>query len=74
MPSPAPSDSIVVAQPAPAPTETVVRPGGLRHGRWEAPPWAFYVMAGVLLVVALTTLLFRLRVLRLPARFRSKDP
>ena len=74
MPSPAPSDSIVVAEPAPAPTETVVRPGGLRHGRWEAPSWAFYVMAGVIVAVALFTLMVRLRVLRLPRRLRSKDP
>lgn len=73
MPSPAPSDSVAVAEPAPAPTEIVVRPAGLRHGRWEAPAWAFYVMAGVVVVGALLTLLIRLRVLRLPRRFRSKD-
>ncbi|HEX7603744.1 MAG TPA: hypothetical protein VF316_19130 [Polyangiaceae bacterium] len=72
MPSPAPSDSIVVAAPAPAPTEIVVRPAGLRHGRWEAPAWAFYAMAGVLVLGAVLTVLFRLRILRLPARFRSK--
>jgi len=55
VPSPAPSDSIVVAEPAPAPTEIVVRPAGLRHGRWEAPTWAFYAMAGVLVLGALLT-------------------
>jgi hypothetical protein len=62
-----------VATPAPAPTEIVVRPAGLRHGRWEAPTWAFYAMAGVIVVGAIITLLFRLRILRLPQRFRSKD-
>ena len=55
------------------PTEIVVRPAGLRHGRWEAPAWTFYAMAGVIVVVALTVLLVRLRILRLPQRFRSKD-
>lgn len=72
-PAPAPYDSIGVAAPAPAPTEIVVRPTGLRHGRWEAPAWAFYVMAGVLVVGAVLALLVRLRVLRLPQRFRSRE-
>lgn len=75
MPAPAPSDSIDVAAPAPAPmpTEIVVRPTGLRHGRWEAPAWAFYVMAGVLVAGAVLALLVRLRVLRLPQRFRPRE-
>ncbi len=33
------------------PTETVIRPTGLRHGRFEAHEWAFWMM-GVLVVVA----------------------
>jgi hypothetical protein len=52
---------------APAPptaTEIVHAPdrGTLAAGRWEAPPWAFYVGAAIALVAALAYLVYRLRV------------
>ncbi len=40
--------------PVPGPVETVSRPepGTLARGAWEAPPWAFYVVAGFVVVAA----------------------
>ena len=37
------------------PTEIVRRPdaGTLARGTWEAPPWAFYVAAAVVLLAAI---------------------
>ncbi len=51
-PGPGPS-ATAPADPAPTPTETVVRPEpGLARGVWEAPPWAFWVALGLVVVVA----------------------
>jgi hypothetical protein len=54
-----------VLQPAPAPTETVQRPdGGLARGRWEAPAWAFYVVAAAALLGGIAWLAIALRMRR----------
>lgn len=46
----------------PAPTESVERPpGGLASGRWEAPAWAFYLVAALTLVGGLAWLAVLLR-------------
>ena len=42
------------------PTEVVVRPTGLRHGRWEAPEWAFWTMGAVVVLLAAVYVLTRL--------------
>jgi hypothetical protein len=42
------------------PQEVVLRPHGLRHGRWEAPQWAFWTAMGLVLVLALAYGLVRL--------------
>lgn len=42
------------------PTEIVVRPKGLRHGRWEAPEWAFWTIGATVLVLAAIYVLVRL--------------
>lgn len=42
------------------PTDIVVRPSGLRHGRWEAPQWAFWTMGSLFIVAALVYALYRL--------------
>jgi hypothetical protein len=51
------------APAAPTATEIVHAPdrGTLAAGRWEAPPWAFYVGGAVALAAALAYLVFRLR-------------
>jgi len=46
------------------PTEIVVRPTGLRHGRWEAPAWAFWTIGATVVVLAALYALFRLGYLR----------
>lgn len=46
------------------PTEIVVRPTGLRHGKWEAPAWAFWTMGVVVVVLAALYALTRLGYLR----------
>jgi hypothetical protein len=53
------------------PSEIVIRPTGLRHGRWEAPQWAFWTMGAIVLVFALLYLLVRLGTIDL-SRFRRK--
>jgi len=53
-----PTSPSVAASPSvsasPSPSETVVRVDpdqpGLAHGRWEAPSWAFYLIAGAAIV------------------------
>ena len=56
------------AQPVPAPTmtEQVFRPepGTLARGRWEASPWAFYVMGGAVVLLAALYGAFRLGLFR----------
>jgi len=47
-----------------APTEIVIRPHGLRHGKWEAPAWAFWTIGGLIVVLALAYALVRLGYVR----------
>jgi len=49
---------------APEATEIVVRPSGLRHGRWEAPAWAFWTFGALVVVLAGVYALARLGFLR----------
>lgn len=42
------------------PSDIVLRPKGLRHGRWEAPSWAFWTVGGLVVVLALAYALTRL--------------
>jgi hypothetical protein len=53
------------------PTEIVIRPTGLRHGKWEAPQWAFWTMGAIVVLLALVYALIRLGTID-PARFRRK--
>lgn len=50
----------------PASTEEVHRPTepGLARGVWEAPPYAFYVAFGVILLFALPYVAYRLGLVR----------
>jgi len=50
--------------PSDGPTEIVTRPTGLRHGRWEAPAWAFWTAGSVVIVLALVYALVRLGYVR----------
>ena len=53
--------------PSPAPTESVQRPDpGLGQGRWEAPPWAFYVTMVAVVLGGLAWLAVALRTRRSP--------
>ncbi len=63
---PSASSSTGVWQPesASGPTEIVVRPKGLRHGVFEAPKWAFWTTASLVLVAGVVYALFRLGFLR----------
>jgi hypothetical protein len=45
------------------PTEEVVRPTGLRHGRFEAREWAFWTMGAIVLVAAIFYGLVRVGIL-----------
>lgn len=58
--SPSSTAAAPTAAAAPEPTEVVIRPHGLAHGRWEAPPWAFYTAGGLAVVGALAYALVRL--------------
>jgi hypothetical protein len=52
----------------PAATETVERPRpgeGMRRGKYEAPPWAFWVVLALVVVGSTLYLLHRTGVLRL---------
>jgi hypothetical protein len=55
-----------VSDAQPAPTEEVHRPTepGLARGLWEAPPYAFYVAFGIVLLFALPYAAYRLGFLR----------
>jgi hypothetical protein len=59
-------------QPAPAPSDDVAfsdaRPVGIAGGRWEAPAWAFYVVAAAALlgVLAWIAVALRTRTARTP--------
>ena len=53
------------ASEPPAPTESVVRPEpGLARGHWEAPSWAFYLVAALALLGSLVWLGVALRMRR----------
>ena len=52
----------------PAPTESVERPApGLARGRWEAPRWAFALVAALTVVGSLVWLAIALRARRMGA-------
>ena len=53
------------------PTETVVRPTGLRHGRFEAHEWAFWTMGAIIVVAAVLYGLVRVGVIDMN-RLRKK--
>jgi hypothetical protein len=53
------------------PTEEVIRPTGLRHGRFEAHEWAFWTMGAIVLVAAIFYGLVRVGIIDL-ARLRRK--
>ena len=42
------------------PRESVIRPTGLRHGRWEAPSWAFWTAGSLVLVLSIVYALMRM--------------
>jgi hypothetical protein len=66
VPAASSAPSSIVA--APASTEIVHRPepgSGLARGKWEAPPWAFYTAAVVVIVVAAVYLAHKMGLLRL---------
>jgi hypothetical protein len=46
------------------PTEFVIRPTGLAHGRWEAPAWAFWTMGAIVVALAVFYALGRLGYVR----------
>ena len=49
----------------PAPAESIQYPdAGLAHGRWEAPPWAFVLVAALAVVGSLVWLALALRMRR----------
>ncbi|HEY3817136.1 MAG TPA: hypothetical protein VGL81_08195 [Polyangiaceae bacterium] len=51
--------------PSPAPAESIQRPDpGLARGRWEAPPWAFYLTMAAVVLGALAWLAVALRTRR----------
>jgi hypothetical protein len=61
--------------PAPTATETVERPEpGLARGKWEAPPWVFWAMLGVILVGSLAYVLRRMGFLSRAKRAESTTP
>lgn len=48
------------------PTETVTRPDpGLARGKWEAPPWAFWVALALIVIGAALYVLRRMGILRI---------
>lgn len=53
------------------PTETVIRPTGLRHGRFEAHEWWFWTMGVIIVLAAIVYGLVRIGVLNLD-RYRKK--
>jgi len=49
----------------PAPAESIQSPDpGLAHGRWEAPPWAFVLVAALAVIGSLVWLALALRARR----------
>lgn len=61
VPSAAAADTIAVEE---QPREIIIRPTGLRHGKWEAPPWAFWTASALVLGLAIVYALVRLGYLR----------
>jgi hypothetical protein len=56
-------------EPAPTATETVTRPDpGLARGKWEAPPWAFWVALGLVVLGVGLYVARRMGLLRLKKR------
>jgi hypothetical protein len=53
------------------PTETVIRPTGLRHGRFEAHEWAFWTVGAVIVLAAVFYGLVRIGIVNLD-RYRKK--
>lgn len=69
-----PGQHIPVAATSAAPAEMVARPEpGLARGVWEAPPWAFWAVLGVVLVGSILYVLHRAGVIRL-TRASSRGP
>ena len=64
----APSASAWQPESASGPSEIVIRPKGLQHGVWEAPRWAFWTVAAMVVVAAAVYALVRLGVLKRRAR------
>jgi hypothetical protein len=64
-----PSSSAAAASTGP--TEIVIRPTGLRHGKWEAPQWAFWTIGAVVVALAIVYALVRLGAVD-PSRLRKK--
>lgn len=51
------------------PSETVTRPDpGLARGKWEAPPWAFWLALALIVTGAALYVLRRMGRLRMPVR------
>jgi hypothetical protein len=62
-----PASALASSAPSTAPTESVQRPdGGLAAGRWEAPPWAFVLVAALAVAGSLAWLAIALRMRRRP--------
>ena len=71
----APKPSSSALPPAPTATEIVTRPDpGLARGKWEAPPWVFWAMLGVILVGSLAYLLRRMGFLSGAKKAESSTP
>ncbi len=62
-----PSSSAATASTGP--TEVVIRPTGLRHGKWEAPQWAFWTVGAIVVFFAVVYALVRMNVID-ASRFR----
>ncbi len=63
--APTMSPAASTSAPAPAPSEVVDRPDpGLARGRWEAPRWAFALIAALTVIGGLVWLAITLRARR----------
>ena len=54
------------------PKDWVTRPDGLRHGVWEAPNWAFWVIASLVVIAAITYAVVRIGPKRIGAALGRK--